>query len=230
MERLRGRATLLVALFVIALFLLAGPVRAETITPGQAAVDQLFLLVLFLAIIIGGIVEGLLIFAIIRYRRRPGFHLPSRVKTRDPRLEFVWTAVPVLVIAIIAGSTFYTLQVTDTIPEGTVYIDVVAHQWFWEFTYPDGNVSQGLMRVQVNEVVVLNVTSADVIHSYFISEFRLKIDALPGRVNNYWFKAERVGEYGIQCAEYCGVGHFGMVATLEVFEEGSQPIPYGPPA
>ncbi len=172
--------------------------------------------------------EALLIFAIVRYRRRPGFHLPSRVKTSDPRLEFVWTALPALVVAAVAGGTLYTLQITDTIPEGDIYIDVIAHQWFWEFVYPDQNVSDGLLRVQVNAVVVLNITSADVIHSFFIPEFRLKVDAIPGRVNQYWFQAEKAGEYIIECAEYCGVSHFSMIATLEVFPEGSQPLPYGP--
>ncbi len=109
-------------------------------------------------------------------------------------------------------------------------MDVVASRFIWDFQYPDGSVSQGLLRVQVNEVVLLNITSRDVIHSYFIPEFGLKIDAVPGRINTYWFQALQVGTYHIECAEYCGVGHYSMVGTLEVFPEGSQPAPYGPAA
>lgn len=229
MRRWRGRTALLVAVFAMAVILLAGVARAQT-TPGQAAIDQLLLLVLVLAILMGVVVEGLLIVALIRFRRKRGFHLPARVKTGDPRLEFIWTAVPVLVIAIVGGATLFTLQITDTIPEGTVYIDVVAQRFSWSFVYPDGNSSEGLLRVQVNETVVLNITSTDVVHSYFISDFRLKVDAIPGRVNQYWFKAEQVGEYVVQCAEYCGVGHYTMVAMVEIFPEGSQPVPYGPAA
>ncbi len=229
MIRLRRRAALTAGFLVLAISLMLHPALGQAVTPGKAATDELFGLVLMLAIIIGVIVEGLLIFAVIRYRRREGFHLPTKVKTHSLFLEFTWTALPVVVIVIIAGMTFYTLQITDAAPEGTVTAEVVAHQWYWEFIYPDGNISRDVLYVQVNEVVILNVTSVDVIHSYYIPEFGLKIDAVPGRVNNYWFKAEVAGEYHIQCAEYCGVGHYAMSARLVVFEEGSQPLPYGPP-
>ncbi len=197
-------------------------------TPGRAAQDQLFFLVLALALIIAVVVEGLLIAAVVRFRRREGFRLPSRVKTHDPRLEFIWTVLPVVVIAIVAGGSFYALQITDVAPQGEISIDVIAQRFSWTFVYPDGNTSDDVLRVQVNEVVHLNVTSVDVVHSYNIPEFGLKIDAVPGRVNHYWFKAEQVGVYHIQCAEYCGVGHYAMVTTLEVFEEGTQPVPFGP--
>jgi cytochrome c oxidase subunit 2 len=214
---------------ILALLIMLMPAMGEPITPGKAATDQLFQLVLILALIIGVVVEGLLIAAIILFRRRKGFHLPTRVKTHNTLLEFTWTALPVVVIAIVAGATFSTLQITDVAPQGTVTIQVVAHQWYWEFVYPDGNSTQNTLYVEQNEVVLLEVTSADVIHSFYIPEFGLKIDAVPGRINNYWFKAEKAGEFHIQCAEYCGVGHFAMAGTVVVFEEGSQPLPYGPP-
>ncbi|MEE9592593.1 MAG: cytochrome c oxidase subunit II [Thermoplasmata archaeon] len=203
--------------------------RAQEVTPGQVATDQLFVLVFVLALIIGIVVEGLLIAAIILFRRRPGFHLPTRVTTHNPRLEFLWTALPVLVIAIVGAGAFQTLAITDTLPQETMTVGVVGMRFAFEFVYPDNTTSTGLLRVQEGEVVRLEVTSRDVIHSYFIPEFRLKIDAVPGRVNLYWFQALQVGSYSIRCAEYCGVGHFTMVATLEVFPAGSQPVPWGPP-
>lgn len=206
------------------------PARAQGVTPGQVATDQLFVLVFVLALIIGIVVEGLLIAAIILFRRRPGFHLPTRVTTHNPRLELLWTALPVLVIAIVGAGAFQTLQITDTLPQETMTVQVVGMRFAFEFVYPDNTTSTGLLRVQEGQVVRLEVTSQDVIHSYFIPEFRLKIDAVPGRVNLYWFQAMQVGSYTIRCAEYCGVGHFTMVATLEVFPAGSQPIPWGPPA
>lgn len=227
MWRRTPRPLLLLGLVIGALFLGAGTARAE-VTPGQAAVDQLTTLIMILAILMGLIVEGILIVAVLRFRRRESFHLPAPVKTGDPKLEFIWTALPILVIAIIGGGALYTLQVTDTIPEGTVYIDVIARQWVWEFRYPNGNLSEAILRVQANETIVLNITSQDVIHSYYVPAFRLKVDAVPGRVNQYWFRAEQVGEYVIQCAEFCGPPHYSMVGTLEVFPEGSQPLPYGP--
>lgn len=217
-----------VLLLVVGLALLA-PARAQEITPGQAAIDDLFLLIFVLALIIGLVVESLLIAAIVLFRRRPGFHLPTRVTTHNPRLELIWTALPVLVIAIIATGTFQTLQITDTIPQESFTVQVNSQRFSFQFVYPDNSTSEALLRVQEGEVVRLEVTSQDVIHSYFIPEFRLKIDAVPGRVNLYWFQALNVGSYTIRCAEYCGVGHYTMMATLEVFPAGSQAVPWGPP-
>ncbi|MFQ6013789.1 MAG: cytochrome c oxidase subunit II, partial [Thermoplasmata archaeon] len=218
MVRRHHRAVLAEVLLVAIGLALLVPARADhEITPAQAAVDQLFVLVFVLALVIGVVVEGLLIAAIILFRRRPGFHLPTRVTTHNPRLEFLWTALPVLVIAIIGAGAFQTLQITDTIPQETMTIQVIGQRFSFEFVYPDNTTSEGLLRVQEGEVVRLEVTSLDVIHSYFIPEFRLKIDAVPGRLNLYWFQALKVGTYAIRCAEYCGVGHFTMMATLEVF-------------
>ncbi|MFQ5986533.1 MAG: cytochrome c oxidase subunit II [Thermoplasmata archaeon] len=222
------RTSLAVFLLLAVGLAVLAPARAQ-VTPGQGAIDQLFVLVFVLALIIGIVVEGLLIAAIILFRRRPGFHLPTRVTTHNPRLEFLWTALPVLVIAIVGAATFQTLQITDTFPQETMTVKVIGQRFSFSFVYPDNTTAEGLMRVQEGEVVRLEVTSTDVIHSYFVSEFRLKIDAVPGRVNQYWFQALQVGTYTIRCAEYCGVGHFAMMATLEVFPAGSQPVPWGPP-
>lgn len=229
MVRRRHPASLAVVLLLAIGLAVQASARAQEVTPGQAATDQLFVLVFVLALIIGIVVEGLLIAAIILFRRRPGFHLPTRVTTHNPRLEFLWTALPVLVIAIVGAGAFQTLQITDTLPQETMTVQVVGMRFAFEFVYPDNTTSNGLLRVQEGEVVRLEVTSLDVIHSYFIPEFRLKIDAVPGRVNLYWFQALQVGTYSIRCAEFCGVGHFTMVATLEVFPAGSQPVPWGPP-
>lgn len=228
MARVGRRAVLLGVLLAVALFVVAAPAQGAPVTTGREAQDRLFFLVFILALIIGGIVEALLIVAVLRYRRREGFRLPTKVKTHDARLEFIWTILPIFVVAAVAGGSFYTFQITENPPEGTVHVDVFAQRFAWSFVYPDGNESQSLLRVQVNEVVRLNVTSQDVIHSYFIPEFGLKIDAIPGRINHYWFQALEVGTYHIECAEFCGVGHYSMVGSLEVFAEGSQALPYGP--
>lgn len=228
MARAGRNVAFLAALLVGALLLLSIPAQAAPVTTGRAAQDRLFFLVLILGLIIGGLVEGLLVVALLRYRRREGFRLPSRVKTHDTRLELIWTLLPILVIAIVAAGSFSTMQITENPPEGTIHVEVLAQRFAWDFVYPDGTTSNGLLRVQANEVVRLNVTSRDVIHSYYVPEFGLKIDAVPGRVNHYWFEALVPGTYHIECAEYCGVGHYSMVGTLEVFPEGSQPVPFGP--
>lgn len=230
MARLLRRVGLAGLLLLVGTLLTLSTARAQPLTPGQAATDELLLLVFTLALIIGLIVEGLLIAALILFRRKEGeYRLPARVKTKDTRLEFIWTALPVLVIAIVAGATFQTLTITDTIPEEPDFtIRVIASQFLFRFEYPDGSVVNDTLRVQVNSVVRLEVTSTDVIHSYFVVDFRLKLDAVPGRINEYWFQPLQVGTYGIQCAEYCGVGHFTMLAVLEVFPEGTQSLPYGP--
>lgn len=222
--------------YALANVLLAGaallalvPVRGDGPTPGASAVSDLFLLVFALALIIGVVVEGLIIAAILLFRKREGqFRLPARVKTKDFRLEFIWTFLPILVIAAVAGASFATFQVTEEMPEPDFTVQVVAHQFFFEFIYPDNTSVDNVLRVEADRVVRLEVTSTDVIHSFFVKDFLFKIDAVPGRVNVYWFQAEQVGSYIIQCAEYCGAGHYGMEATLDVFPVGSQALPYGP--
>jgi cytochrome c oxidase subunit 2 len=199
-----------------------GAATSHLTTPGDEATSNLFLIVLIPALAIGVLVQLLLILVIARYRRRRGHEKPpANPKTHDAKLEAVWTVAPAVILAVVGLVTFQALQVTDTIPDDPdVVVRVVGQQWFWSFSAEDRNGtitnSSGEFTVRQGDVVKLVIESIDVAHSLWIPDFQLKVDALPGRVNVFWFQALEPGDYRILCAEFCGVGHPFMVGTLHV--------------
>lgn len=206
-------------LVVSFLALFAGVAGAAT--PGSEAIDDLFRIVLLPALGIGILVQILLIYAVIKFRRRRGHTSPANpVKTNDSRLEAAWTIVPALILLLVGVATFRTLTITDTIPENPdVVVTVTGQQFFWSFRADNGTAvvnTTGELTVRVGDLVKLIITSTDVIHSFYIPAFNLKVDAVPGHENVYWFQALEAGDYEIRCAELCGVGHSIMVGTLHV--------------
>ncbi len=171
------------------------------------------------------LVETALVWFAIRYRRRgrpreaegPQLHGATR-------LEMLWTAGPVLILAAIAAFIFYKLPGIKNVPPAsagsTLTVKVRAQQYYWQFQYPDGQISIDRMLVPAGEVVRLVVTSADVAHSWWIPSLGGKIDAIPGRTNTTWFEADRTGVYSGQCAELCGIQHALMRADVAVVTRG----------
>lgn len=201
-----------------------GTARADPpLTPGHAATEQLFYLVLVPAIGIGIFVMALVTYAVLKFRVRKGHtEGPLVAKTHDRKLETIWTIIPAIILVIVGIATFQTLVVTDTIPQNPdVTVIVTARQWAWSFnvTYPNGTYTgtqAGAFSVKAGQVVKLLFESVDVAHSFYIPAFGLKIDVIPGHVNVYWFKALSAGTFEIHCAEFCGRQHYTMVATLHV--------------
>jgi cytochrome c oxidase subunit 2 len=135
------------------------------------------------------------------------------------RLELIWTAVPVLILAAILGFVFYKLPGIRDIPAakaqgGPLRIRVTAHQFYWQFTYPNGAISIDEMHVPAHRVVQVDIYSEDVAHSWWIPELGGKFDAIPGRHNQTWFKADQIGIYRGRCGEFCGVFHAEMKARV----------------
>jgi len=190
-------------------------------TPGQAATDSLFLIVLGFALAIGGLVLALITIAVVKFRRRRGHtEPPKNPKTEDRTLETAWTVVPAIILLVVGVLTFQTLRATDTIPQADVTVTVVGQQWFWEFFTDNGTGSPvrtiGEFTVREGQTVKLLIRSQDVAHALYIIDFGLKVDAIPGQTNVYWFQALHAGDYQIRCAEYCGENHWAMVAMLHV--------------
>src|SRR5690606_32427298 len=194
--------------------------------------------------IISGIVLlvlALLITVIVRFNARSN-PVPSRT-THNTLLEVGWTVLPVLILVAIAIPSFRLLYKQLDIPEPDLTVKATGYQWYWGYDYPDNDevsfVSTLLddsqrndpvrqprllavdyaMVVPVGKVVRLQVTGADVIHSFAIPAFGIKIDASPGRLNETWFKAEREGTYYGQCSELCGRGHAFMPIEVRVVSE-----------
>src|SRR6516225_2101160 len=181
----------------------------------------------------------LLFIAIVRFNARAN-PTPSRT-THNTVLEVVWTIVPVIILATIAVPSFRFLFVQLEVPKPDITVKATGHQWFWSYAYPDnGNFEfQSLMVedkdlkadeprlltvdnemvVPVNKVVQVLVTGADVIHSFAVPSFGIKIDAVPGRLNDTWFQATSEGRFHGQCSELCGKDHAFMPITVRVVND-----------
>jgi cytochrome c oxidase subunit 2 len=184
-------------------------------------------------------VLALLIVIMVRFNARAN-PTPSRT-THNTLLEIAWTAIPVLVLVVIAIPSFKLLFYQLNLPPADVTVKATGNQWFWSYTYPDnGNfefnsimvptdkLKPGQLRlltvdnemvVPVNKVVRVQTIGADVIHSFAVPSFGIKIDSVPGRLNETWFKATREGVYYGQCSELCGRDHAFMPIAVRVVSE-----------
>ncbi len=172
----------------------------------------LFYIIFGIATTIFVIVEALLIFSIVRYRSRPGMANP-RQNHGNLRVEVLWTVIPALILFVILGVTIQGLFQVSTVPQDKNSITVVAvgHQWWWEFYYPQYNITTAdSLHAPVNTVVNVKLYSNNVIHSFWIPALTGKTDDIPGHDNTKWFRADKPGVYFGECAEFCGAQHAHM--------------------
>lgn len=151
------------------------------------------------------------------YRKRAGNAVAKKQVTHNNRLEIVWTVIPFVLVMIVFfwGFTDY-LKLTVS-PPGATEIHVTGMKWNWVFEYPNKGVkSMNALVVPVNEPIKLVMTSKDVLHSFFIPNFRVKRDLVPNKYSNVWFEAKKQGVYQVLCTEYCGDEHSNMSALLKV--------------
>ncbi len=177
-------------------------------------VDRLWWPVFWIAVGVFVLVMGLLLYAILRYRERPddgAAELPKQVHG-NPRLEAVWTIIPAVILAIVAVPTVRTIFLLADAPGDGFVIDVRAHQFWWEFTYPDhdGLVTANELVIPTGTEIVLHMESDDVIHSFWVPKLTGKQDVVPGHTNTLRMHTDEEGEYLGQCAEFCGLSHANM--------------------
>jgi cytochrome c oxidase subunit 2 len=167
------------------------------------------------AVLVFVLVEGVLIYAIFRFRGKPGDPEPHQTHG-NTTVEIIWTVIPALILAAIAVPTVRAIFQTNATPsKDALTIEVVGHQWWWEFRYPEFNVTTANeIHVPVGRTVSLRMGSADVIHSFWVPQFAAKRDVFANRETRMWFKAETVGEYPAQCAEFCGIQHARMAYRI----------------
>ncbi len=182
-------------------------------------IQNLFMFIVVAAAVVFVIVEGVLVYAVLRYRRRPDY-IPGPPVGRhgNTRLEIGWTLLPVLVLAVIAVPTVGTIFATAApAPRNAVQVQVTGHQWWWEFRYPGLRiVTANELHLPVGRTANLSLTSADVIHSFWVPTLDGKRDLFPNHVNNLWFTPSAVGNYPAQCAEFCGESHGYMQMRVVV--------------
>jgi cytochrome c oxidase subunit 2 len=183
-------------------------------------------------------VLALLVIVVVKFNSRSN-PVPSRT-THNTTIEVIWTVVPVLILVTIAVPSFRLLFYQLNTPKADVTVKATGKQWFWSYSYPDSKFEFDSLMVQandlkpgqprlltvdnemvvpVNKVVKVLTTGADVIHSFAIPSFGIKIDAIPGRINETWFKAEREGMYYGQCSELCGKDHAFMPIAVRVVSD-----------
>jgi len=217
---MRPTPRLLAAIFLAAAGC-GGPFPQTTLAPRSdfgAQVDTLFTGIFWWAVVVFAIVEGLLLFVIVRYRRREGGGKPSTLHGHTA-LEIGWTLAPALILVFIAVPTMRTIFATAArAPAGALRVEVIGHQWWWEYRYPElGIVTANEMHLPRGRPVELDMTSADVIHSFWAPGLGGKRDLTPGRITRIAFTADSLGEVAGQCAEFCGASHANM--RLRVFVE-----------
>jgi cytochrome c oxidase subunit II len=173
--------------------------------------DHIFRTTLLWATIVFVLVEGALLLAIWKFRDRPG--AAEAVQTHgNTTVEIIWTIIPAFILAMIAVPTVRTIFKTATKPgPDALQVEVIGHQWWWEFRYPQlGITTASELYVPVGRTVNLEMTTGDVIHSFWVPQFAGKRDVFPNRYNNLWFKAEVEGNFPGQCVEFCGLQHGRM--------------------
>lgn len=204
------------------------------VSPPAAEIASVSILVLAIAAFIFLVVEGILIYCVIRFRhrRQPGDREPAQLYGSRP-IEVAWTAAPAMIVFVLVLVTARTLWEVDVPPpepqpgDQTLFVTVVAHQWWWQYGY-DHYDGQPLGFTTANELhipagtdgaprpVYLYLKSADVCHSFWVPRLAGKMDVIPGRTNHLWFQSDRPGLYVGQCAEYCGTQHAMMLLRVNV--------------
>ena len=190
-------------------------------TSGPVARSQLrlFYWIFWAGLFVFIAVEGAIIYAVIRFRRRPGQGDPEQIHGNS-RLEIAWTIAPALVLLVIVGPSIAAIFDNATAPrtpeEGGLAVDVIGHQWWFEFRYahPDNDKEQvtfaNELHIPVGEPLTLRLDSVDVIHSFWVPKLGGKVDMVPNNDNSLWLQADEPGEFFGQCAEFCGVSHANM--------------------
>ncbi len=209
------------------------------LSPSMERIVDFNLMVTIIIVIITAFVFGLMAWIVIRYNKKRN-PVPSKT-THNTMLEVIWTVVPVIILLIIAVPSFRLLYFTDKVEDADMTLKAIGHQWYWSYEYPDhgdftfdaimleeDELEEGQPRLlATDEAVVLPVgakirlltTADDVIHSWAIPAFGVKMDSVPGRVNETWFQINREGTYYGQCSELCGTLHGFMPIMIEAVSQ-----------
>jgi len=212
----------------------------QSATPVMDEIVKFHTYLLYTITAIAGFVLVLLLIVMVRFNARSN-PTPSRT-THNTWIEILWTVVPVMILVAIAIPSFKLLFLQLNVPAPDLTVKATGKQWYWTYTYPDNGKFEfdsllvrdasklrddqprllgvdNEMVVPVNKTVRVLTTGADVIHSFAVPSFGIKIDAIPGRVNETWFKATRTGIYYGQCSELCGKDHAFMPIAVRVVGE-----------
>ena len=221
--RVMRRASLGAALVLAALAVAACGVTPQTIleptTEAARASHWLFMVVFWAGLAVFVIVEGALLYTIVRYRRRRGDSLPAQTHG-NLKLEIGWTIAPTILVVLLAALTVPVIFANAQEPEDdALRVEAIGHQWWFEFRYPDlGVVTANELHLPVGKPAAIILKSEDVLHSFWVPALRGKLDMVPGRTSVFRILPEQTGTFLGQCAEFCGTAHALMRFTAVVEE------------
>ena len=239
---MRSRQARIVAALVVAALALVvvpaalagngGVAPPPSATESGSSIKELWWILIAILGTIFVLVEGALLYFIFRFRRRRGTspHADGPQIHGHTKLELVWTAIPLAILIVIMVVTIVKVPSVQANPEpgsDPLVVQVQAHQFYWEYKYPNGVVTVNELRLPVGRPVQLVLDAMDVIHSWWVPSLTGKLDAIPGRTNTLNFTVDHPGTFAGQCAELCGAQHAVMRTTVIVVERGEFEKWYG---
>jgi cytochrome c oxidase subunit 2 len=190
------------------------PPSASTLS---GKVDALYFYLSGVTIFFTLLISGVLIFFVIKYRRRNAYEIPRPV-AGSIKLETLWSVIPFIIAMTMFAWGAQIFFEQSRPPKDAVEVYVVAKQWMWKIQHTTGQREINELHVPVGRRIKLIMTTEDVIHDFFIPAFRIKADVVPGRYTTLWFEATKAGRYYLFCAEYCGMNHSGMIGSVVAME------------
>ena len=193
------------------------PLVPESASTVSWQVDALYFYLSGVTLFFTLLISTVLIFFVIRYRRRTPYEIPRPV-AGSHKLETVWTVIPFIIAMTMFGWGARVYFTQYKAPANAVEVYVVGKQWMWKLQHATGQREINQLHVPVGRKIKLIMTSEDVIHDFFVPAFRTKADVVPGKYTTLWFEATTPGTYHLFCAEYCGTNHSGMIGSVIVME------------
>ncbi len=191
---------------------------AEKVSDPARSWDNHFSLYFWIAVVFWLFVTVLLVYFSFRYKRKKGMGDGAYIEG-NLLLELIWTIVPLVIVLLLGVQTWAVYKEYRAVPKDVYEVNIEGFMWGWNVTYPEGIKTTNELRVPVGQPVKVNLTSKDVLHAFFIPEYRVQEEAIPGRTTYFWFRPSRPGETRAYCTEFCGNGHSLMLAKVIAMEK-----------
>jgi cytochrome c oxidase subunit 2 len=216
---------IIVILVIACTFLIHTGLTNIGLLPAEAStqsveIDRLFGVHIWLVSALFSLIMVVMLYSLIVFRRRKGETGDGAYITGNTTLEVLWTAIPLLAVIILAYIGGKSLGIIRRIDPSAMQVKVISGQWFWRYQYPDYGVTTTDLYLPVGRQIKLEMTSNDVLHSFWVPEFRVKQDLVPGRTTELRITPTLIGDYKVRCAELCGASHAYMEGLVRVVSQG----------
>jgi cytochrome c oxidase subunit 2 len=194
------------------------PVEASSAAP---KIDDLYDILLVASVPVFVLVMSVAIYSVVAFRAKPGDLSDGAPIHGNTRLEIIWVTIPFIMVTALAIYAWVVLNDIEAKASNPLVVKVKGQQFAWHFSYPDEKVKSDVLVLPKGRPVEFKINSDDVIHDFWVPEFRLKSDAVPGITTNFRTTPNRLGNYQVVCAELCGIGHATMRQQVRVIPEGA---------